>query len=61
MITENVFARPGMGQLFVRSLEGAEIEPVMAYLVITAALAIIANIVADIIYAAVDPRIRLEA
>nr|WP_297425600.1 ABC transporter permease subunit [uncultured Actinotalea sp.] len=61
VITENVFARPGMGQLFVRSLEGAEIEPVMAYLVITAALAIIANIVADIIYAAVDPRIRLEA
>jgi peptide/nickel transport system permease protein len=61
VITENVFARPGMGQLFVRSLDGAEIEPVMAYLVITAALAIIANIVADIIYAAVDPRIRLEA
>jgi peptide/nickel transport system permease protein len=61
VITENVFARPGMGQLFVRSLDGAEIEPVMAYLVITAALAITANIVADIIYAAVDPRIRLEA
>jgi peptide/nickel transport system permease protein len=33
----------------------------MAYLVITASLAITANIVADIIYAAVDPRIRLEA
>ncbi len=33
----------------------------MAYLVITASLAIIANIVADLIYAAVDPRIRLDA
>jgi peptide/nickel transport system permease protein len=61
VITEAVFARPGMGQLFVLSLDGAEIEPVMAYLVITATLAIIANIVADIVYAVVDPRIRLDA
>ena len=61
IITENIFARPGMGQLFVRSLTSAEIDPVMAYLVITASLAIIANIVADLIYASVDPRIRLEA
>ena len=61
VITEAVFARPGMGQLFVESLRGAEIEPVMAYLLITAALAIVANIVADIVYAVVDPRIRLDA
>ncbi len=61
IITENIFARPGMGQLFVKSLGNAEIEPVMAYLVITASLAILANIVADLIYASVDPRIRLEA
>ena len=55
VITEAVFARPGMGQLFLRSLDDAEIEPVMAYLLITATLAIIANIVADIVYAALDP------
>ncbi len=61
IITENIFARPGMGQLFVRSLQNAEIDPVMTYLVITASLAILANIVADLIYASVDPRIRLEA
>jgi peptide/nickel transport system permease protein len=61
VITEAVFARPGMGQLFVQSLGDAEIEPVMAYLLITATLAIVANIVADIVYAAVDPRIRLDA
>lgn len=60
-ITETIFARPGMGALFVQSLRQAEIDPVMAYLVITGALAIVANIVADVIYAAVDPRIRLEA
>ncbi|MFC8193101.1 ABC transporter permease [Cellulomonas sp. NPDC057328] len=61
VITENVFGRPGMGQLFVRSLDQAEIEPVMAYLLVVAALAIIANIVADLVYAAIDPRIRLDA
>ncbi|WP_029291254.1 ABC transporter permease [Cellulomonas sp. HZM] len=61
VITEAVFARPGMGALFVNSLDGAEINPVMAYLLITASLAIVANIVADIIYASVDPRIRLDA
>lgn len=61
VITEAVFSRPGMGQLFVESLREAEIDPVMAYLLITAALAILANIIADLIYAVVDPRIRLEA
>jgi peptide/nickel transport system permease protein len=61
IITERVFARPGMGTLFLFSLTHAEIEPVMAYLVIVAALAIIANIVADLIYAGLDPRIRVNA
>ena len=61
IITEAVFARPGMGQLFVRSLDGAEIEPVMGYLLVTAFLAILANIVADIVYATIAPRIRLDA
>lgn len=61
IITEAVFARPGMGQLFVRSLTDAEIEPVMAYLLVTASLAILANIIADIVYATIDPRIRLDA
>jgi peptide/nickel transport system permease protein len=61
IITEKVFGRPGMGQLFIKSLTNAEIEPIMAYLVITATLAIAANIVADLIYAALDPRIRVNA
>lgn len=61
IITERVFARPGMGTLFLDSLQHAEIDPVMAYLLIVAALAIIANIVADLIYAGLDPRIRVNA
>lgn len=61
IITERIFGRPGMGQLFLKSLDHAEISPVMAYLMIVAALAILANIVADLIYAALDPRIRVNA
>jgi peptide/nickel transport system permease protein len=60
VITENVFGRPGMGQLFLTSLNDAEIEPVMAYVLLIAALAVFANLVADLIYAALDPRIRLS-
>ena len=61
IITENIFGRPGMGQMFVRHLNESDIEPVMAYLLIVAFLAIVANIVADLIYAVLDPRIRVEA
>lgn len=61
IITERIFGRPGMGQLFLRSLGQNEIEPVMAYVLLIAALAIIANIIADIIYALLDPRIRINA
>ncbi|MGC5617204.1 ABC transporter permease [Georgenia sp. Z1491] len=60
IITEQIFGRPGMGRLFVDSLNGAEMDPLMAYIVLTAALAVLANIVADMLYAALDPRIRLS-
>lgn len=61
IITERIFARPGMGTMFLSNLEENVIEPVMTYLVIAAGLAIIANIVADLVYAALDPRIRVNA
>ncbi|GAB2992239.1 ABC transporter permease [Actinotalea caeni] len=61
LITERIFSRPGMGQLFIANLGADDIDPVMAYLVIVAFLAILANIVADLLYAALDPRIRVNA
>ncbi|GAB2607156.1 ABC transporter permease [Pseudactinotalea suaedae] len=61
LITERIFSRPGMGQLFIANLNMNDIDPVMAYLVIVAFLAILANIVADLLYAALDPRIRVNA
>ncbi|MGV1003543.1 MAG: ABC transporter permease [Candidatus Nanopelagicales bacterium] len=60
IITEQVFGRPGMGQLFLTSMNSAEVDGVMAYLMVTAFFAIVANIVADVIYAYLDPRIRVN-
>lgn len=61
IITEQVFGRPGMGQLFLTSLTNAEVDGVMAYLVFTAAFAVLANIIADLLYASLDPRIRVNS
>ncbi|MET0838841.1 MAG: ABC transporter permease, partial [Marmoricola sp.] len=61
IITETVFGWFGMGRLFVTSLGDNQIDPVMAYIVIVGILAVIANFVADLVYAVLDPRIRVAA
>ncbi|ACQ79377.1 binding-protein-dependent transport systems inner membrane component [Beutenbergia cavernae DSM 12333] len=61
LITERIFGRPGMGSMFLTGLDMNDINPVMAYLMIVAALAIVANIVADLVYTVLDPRIRVNA
>ena len=61
VITETIFNWAGMGRLFVTSLAGSEIDPVMIYIMITGALAMIANLVADFLYGILDPRIRVNA
>ena len=54
VITETIFNWAGMGRLFVTSLANSEIDPVMAYIMITGALAMIANLVADFLYGILD-------
>jgi len=61
VITETVFGWFGMGRLFVESLGNNQQDPVMAYIVIVGILAVIANFVADLVYAVLDPRIRVAA
>jgi len=61
VITETIFNWSGMGRLFITSLQGSEIDPIMAYIMITGALAMIANLVADFAYGILDPRIRVNA
>lgn len=59
VIVESIFAIPGMGQLMVQSAFQRDYPVLMGNLVIVAALTLAANLVADLCYGLVDPRIRL--
>jgi peptide/nickel transport system permease protein len=60
VIFETIFAIPGMGQLFYNSVMSRDYPVIMGILVIGAALTLLGNLLADISYALVDPRIRLS-
>lgn len=60
IITEYIFAIPGMGALFQRSLGPGDIYPVMGYFLVIAFMAILFNFLADLAYAALDPRVRVR-
>lgn len=57
-ITEGVFNWPGMGSLFIDSLEGRDYPVLLAMLLLGAVFVIAFNLIADILYAVMDPRIR---
>jgi peptide/nickel transport system permease protein len=59
VIIESIFAIPGMGQLMVQSVFSRDYPVVMGNLVIVSVLTLVANLVADVAYGLVDPRIRL--
>lgn len=58
VITETIFAWPGMGQLFFQSLEARDYAVLMAMLVLGAFFVVMFNLIADILYGVLDPRIR---
>ncbi|MHB1005625.1 MAG: ABC transporter permease [Chloroflexota bacterium] len=60
IITENVFSYPGMGRLFWDGVMAADWPVVQGLVVITAFLVIASNLLADVSYAVVDPRIRFD-
>jgi peptide/nickel transport system permease protein len=60
IITERVFAWQGMGALFNRGLQAVDVNLVMGFFLVTGAIAVIFNIVADVLYSALDPRIRVN-
>jgi peptide/nickel transport system permease protein len=60
VITERVFGWKGMGALFQYGLDNVDPNPVMAFFLVTGSLAILFNLLADIVYAGLDPRIRLS-
>ncbi len=58
VIFESIFAIPGMGQLFYQSVMARDYPTIMGALVIGASLTLLGNMLADISYALIDPRIR---
>ncbi|MBC8263768.1 MAG: ABC transporter permease [Anaerolineales bacterium] len=60
MITEVVFAWPGMGRLLAESLSGRDYPVLMASFMMMSVLVVFGNLLADVCYGVIDPRIRLE-
>ncbi|MEP7329504.1 MAG: ABC transporter permease [Betaproteobacteria bacterium] len=61
LVTETVFQWPGMGLLFIQAVYFADIPIMAAYLCFIALVFVIINLVVDLLYYTVDPRLRIEA
>jgi peptide/nickel transport system permease protein len=60
LVTETVFQWPGMGLLLVQSVAAADIPVMSAYLILIALVFVLINLVVDLLYYAVDPRLRIS-
>ncbi|NKC11060.1 MAG: ABC transporter permease subunit [Gammaproteobacteria bacterium] len=60
IITETVFQWPGMGLLFLQAIQFADIPIMSTYLILIAAFFVIINLTVDLLYFAVDPRLRID-
>jgi peptide/nickel transport system permease protein len=60
IVTETVFSLDGMGFYFIQTLGEGDPYPVMAWLMVTATIIILFNLIADIVYGYLDPRVRYD-
>ena len=60
LVTETVFQWPGMGLLFIQSVAVADIPVMSAYLLLVGVVFVVINLVVDLLYYAVDPRLRID-
>ena len=58
IVTETVFQWPGLGALFVNAVQFADVPVMSAYLVFVAFVFVVVNLVTDLVYVALDPRLR---
>jgi peptide/nickel transport system permease protein len=61
VITENVFGRPGIGQVLVNAVNTRDIPTVSGIVLVIAAVYVVANLLVDLAYALVDPRLRTRS
>jgi peptide/nickel transport system permease protein len=59
VITETIFAWPGVGRLTIQAIQSKDLPLVQACVLLLASIFVFANLVVDILYAYLDPRIRL--
>jgi peptide/nickel transport system permease protein len=60
VVTETIFAWPGMGKLAIDSIHALDRPVVLAYLLVVSVLFVVLNLVVDVVYTFLDPRIRLK-
>jgi peptide/nickel transport system permease protein len=58
VITESVFSWQGMGNLLVTAANSADVNTMLAWLIVTSIIIVVFNLLADLLYAVLDPRIR---
>ena len=61
IVTETVFQWPGLGLLFLQAISVADIPLMAAYLLLIALVFVAINLVVDLLYYAVDPRLRIDS
>lgn len=60
IITETIFSVPGMGRMFIEALQVGDVNVIEAWLVVVALFVVAFNLLADVMYGVLDPRIRLS-
>ena len=60
VVTETVFSWPGMGKLIIDALHNLDRPVVVAYLMIIVLIFVVINLVVDVLYSILDPRVRLQ-
>ena len=60
VVTESVFAWPGMGKLIIQSIQTLDRPVIVAYLMIIVLIFVVINLVVDVLYSILDPRVRLS-
>lgn len=61
IVTETVFQWPGMGLLFIQAVSFVDIPVMSAYLLFVGFLFVVINMSVDVLYALIDPRLRVRA
>ena len=59
IITEQIFSIPGMGRMFFAALNTGDAQVLTVWVVVTAAFVLLFNLIADVAYGFLDPRVRL--